>query len=341
MKTVFVFGGSGFIGTNLINSLLKKNIRVINIDKLSYASVPEKFKEYTLNKNYLFFKIDLLNKRLVEKILTRFKPSYIYNLAAMSHVDRSIDKPINTVENNILSTLVLADCLRIHIKKYKQFKKLIHISTDEVYGDVNKKTKETEKLSPSSPYSSSKSSCDLILKSYFRTYKLPIIILRPCNNYGPFQFPEKFIPTIILNILSRKKIPIYGNGLQMREWIFVKDLARLMIKFMKVGKIGNIYNLGSGHRVSNKDLVLKIFNILKDVYSLPEFKKIIKEVKDRPGHDKSYSLNYNKARKIINDYKIGSFNKNIKETIFWYIKNSSWIKHTNNKYKGERLGLKK
>ncbi len=337
MKNVFVFGGSGFIGTNLIDLLLKKNFKVFNIDMVGYASVPEIFKKYKKNKNYFFKKIDMAEYKKIENLYIRYKPSYIYNLAAMSHVDRSIDSPKKTLENNILSTLNLLEIIRIN-KNIKHFKRLIHLSTDEVYGDVFKPSKEKDTLNPSSPYSSSKASCDLLIKSYVRTFKIPSVIVRACNNFGPYQFTEKFIPTILTSFRQNKKIPVYGSGNQKREWIYVEDFCRILINFTTKGLNGSVYNVGSGMQISNIKLIKKIYKFLKLEKSL---KKYIKHVKDRPGHDKSYSLNSSKSMRALKTYKINSFKKNLSYTINWYMSNLDWFDYTKKNYKGQRLGVAK
>jgi len=336
MKNIFVFGGSGFIGTNLVEILLKKNFRVYNIDMLSYVSVPERFKKHE-KRNYFFKKINMNNIKDIEKLFLKHKPDYIYNLAAFSHVDRSIDSPKKTITNNVLSTLNLLEVIRKN-RNIKNFKRLIHLSTDEVYGDVISSSKENDSLEPSSPYSSSKASCDFIIKSYYKTFKLPTVIIRACNNFGPYQFPEKFIPTIIANFKSKKKIPVYGKGSQKREWIFVKDFCQILTNFMRNGKIGDIYNVGSGFKLSNIKLITKIHKILKLNNSL---KYYLNFVTDRPAHDKNYSLNTSKVKKIIKNYKINSFEKNLLFTIKWYFNNQNWFNFTKKKYKGQRLGVAK
>lgn len=337
MKVVFVFGGSGFIGVNLIELMLQKKFKVFNFDMVSYASVPEKFKKYKNMNNYFFKKINMMRFKEIEKMFIKYKPNYVYNLAAISHVDRSIDAPKKTIENNILSTLNLLENIRIRGCN-KNFKRLVHLSTDEVYGDVFKSSKEKDVLNPSSPYSSSKASSDMLIKSYYKTFGLPSIIVRACNNFGAFQFPEKFIPTIISNIKDKKKIPIYGNGKQKREWIYVKDFCELLIKFMYKGVEGNIYNVGSGKKISNIKLINKIFKILK-INNL--LKNYLIHVKDRPGHDKNYSLDSSNAKRVLKNYKINSFDKNLLQTVKWYYDNQKWLKFTKKNYKGQRLGVVK
>lgn len=337
MKIVFVFGGSGFIGTNLVSLLLKKNFKVVNIDMQSYASVPEKFKDYKNKKNYIFKKININKFNQIEKLYLKYKPKFIFNLAAMSHVDRSIDNPRRTIENNVISTLNLLEIIRLN-KKNENFKRFIHLSTDEVYGDVSKSSKEKDSLEPSSPYSSSKASSDLLIRSYMKTYKIPSVIIRACNNFGPYQFTEKFIPTILLNLKKNKKIPVYGNGLQKREWIYVVDFCEILIKFTNQGSDGSIYNVGSGKRVSNLKLITEIHKILKLKRPV---KKYIKHVLDRPGHDTNYALNSNQSKKILDSYNINPFEKSLYKTINWYMNNLKWLNYTKKKYNGQRLGISK
>ena len=255
METIIVTGGLGFIGSNLIN-ILKNKYFIINIDKVSYAS---NFNNIDPGiKNYKFYKIDINNKIFIKNILKKYNPSIIFNLAAETHVDRSIDEPKQFIESNILGVFNLLES----IKNYKKKIKLIHISTDEVYGDIKKnyKSKEEDAYNPSSPYSASKASGDLLIKSYIRTYKIPAIITNCCNNFGPNQYPEKLIPTIIYNILNKKPIPIYGTGENLREWIYVKDHCDALIKVAEKGIIGENYNIGSGIVLNNIQIAKKIIS---------------------------------------------------------------------------------
>ena len=259
MDTIIVTGGLGFIGSNLIKILNKKNFFIINIDKAGYAS---NFKNIPENiKNYKFYKVDINNKNFLIKILKKYNPSKIFNLAAESHVDRSIDNPKNFINSNITGVFSLLEAIRIHKKKIK----LIHISTDEVYGDIEKnyKSKETDAYNPSSPYSSSKAAGDLLIKSYIRTYNLPAIITNCCNNFGPNQYPEKLIPTIIYNIINQRPIPIYGTGENVREWIYVKDHCNALIKISNKGVVGENYNIGSGKVLNNIEITKKIIFLFK------------------------------------------------------------------------------
>ena len=258
MKKIIVTGGLGFIGSNLIN-ILKNKYFIINIDKVSYASNFNNIDENI--KNYKFYKQDINNKIFIKNILEKYNPSIIFNLAAETHVDRSIDGPKSFIDSNILGVFNLLESIR----NYKKRIKLIHISTDEVYGDIKKnhKSKEDDSYNPSSPYSASKASGDLLIKSYIRTYKIPAIITNCCNNFGPNQYPEKLIPTIIHNILNSKPIPIYGKGKNIREWIYVKDHCDALFKVAQKGIIGENYNIGSGTILNNIQIVKRIISVFK------------------------------------------------------------------------------
>ena len=335
MKTIVITGGLGFIGSNLINILSKKNYFIINIDKVTYAS---NFNNISSNiKNYKFYKEDINNQNFIKKILDKYNPSLIFNLAAETHVDRSIDGPKQFINSNICGVFNLLEATR----KFKKKIKLIHVSTDEVYGDIinNKSSKETDAYNPSSPYSASKASGDLLIKSYVRTYKIPAIITNCCNNYGPNQYPEKLIPTIIYKIINNKPITIYGNGRNIREWIHVEDHCSALIKISEKGILGDNYNIGSGIELNNIDIVKKIIYSFKEIdINLANKAKFI-FIKDRPGHDLRYSLNSSKIKKKLKwDCKY-NFDKEIKKIIIWYIDkfNKNFFK---NKIFTKRIGLK-
>ena len=263
MKKFVVTGGSGFIGSNLVKFLLNKNYFVINIDKLSYSANPYNLIEISKNKNYRFFKQDINNKSEILKILNRFKPIGIFNLAAETHVDRSIDDPKNFIKSNILGIFNLLESFKEYIVKNKKTK-LIHISTDEVFGDVLKnRSKEEDKYKPSSPYAASKASSDHLVYSYFRTFNLPVIITNCSNNYGPRQHPEKLIPKLLYNIKNNKSLPIYGKGKNSREWIYVTDHCEALVKVLKHGKIGEFYNIGSNKNLNNVQICKYLIQIAK------------------------------------------------------------------------------
>tara|TARA_Y100000816_G_scaffold292347_1_gene287126 strand:- start:641 stop:1663 length:1023 start_codon:yes stop_codon:yes gene_type:complete len=339
MKKIIVTGGSGFIGSNLVNYLIKKKYFVINIDKLTYSS--NTYQKASLSKkNYKFLKIDINNKFKIKKIIKKYKPECIFNLAAETHVDRSIDSPFQFINSNILGVFNILEAIRENNKKNKKIK-LVHISTDEVYGDVlNNRSNENFPYNPSSPYSASKASADHLIKSYVRTYKLPAVISNCCNNYGPYQFPEKLIPKMISNIFRNKPLPIYAKGQNSREWIHVEDHCDALYKIFKKGKIGESYNVGSNVNLKNIKLVKNILKIFKEKKYYMGKNVKIKFVKDRPGHDFRYALNSNKIRKQIGWKSSISLTKGLNMTIDWYLKNKKFINSISKKLYVDRLGLK-
>ena len=321
---IIVTGGLGFIGSNLIKLLIKKNFYVINIDKVSYSSNFYNVKEFKNNKNYKFIKCDIGNKNRISKILSNEKPTAIFNLAAETHVDRSIDTPYPFIKNNILAVYNLLEAIKNYYKKNKKFK-LIHISTDEVYGDIAKgRTKENYPYKPSSPYAASKASSDHLVYSYYVTYGLPIIITNCSNNYGPKQHPEKLIPKLIYNIINDRDLPIYGNGKNSREWIYVVDHCEALHKIYTKGKKGEFYNIGSNENINNLNICSKLFKIFKK--NKFNTKSKIKFIKDRPGHDQRYALNSKKIIKELKWTKQNNINEGLNKTVVWYINNSLFFK---------------
>jgi len=340
MKKIIVTGGSGFIGSNLVNFLIKKKFFVINLDKLTYSS--NRYKNEIRNRrNYKLIKVDIINKKKITKIIKKYKPKVIFNLAAETHVDRSIDGPKNFIQTNINGTFNLLESLRF-LQKKKINPKLVHISTDEVYGDIDegKRSDEYFQYDPSSPYSASKASADHLVKSYIRTYKLKAVISNCCNNYGPYQFPEKLIPKMISNIFSNKELPIYAKGKNSREWIHVNDHCEALFKLYLKGRNGESYNVGTGTNFKNIELVKKILKICKNMNIKIGKKTKIKFVKDRPGHDFRYALNNKKIFKKLKWKPKVSFDKGLKETIIWYLENKKFLKDISKKNYEKRLGLK-
>ena len=340
MKTsikYLITGGSGFIGINLITELLKEsNIKILNIDKLSYASKKKSLKFLNLNKNYKFLKIDLYSSKSLNKIISDFAPNVIFHLAAESHVDRSISSAKDFINSNIVGTFNLLESTRVYLnnldKKLKKNFKFIYISTDEVFGDLRKSKKlfnEKSNYNPSSPYSATKASADHLVRAWLKTYKLPSIITHCSNNYGPFQFPEKLIPMTIFNALHKKKIPIYGNGNQTRNWIYVEDHVRALIEISKRGKIGESYCIGTRVELKNIQIVEMICDLIDSKRLNSNFsqsRNLIKFVKDRPGHDTRYSISSNKIFKEIGWKAKINFKQGIIQTIDWYLKNQNWLK---------------
>jgi dTDP-glucose 4,6-dehydratase len=333
MKKVIVTGGLGFIGSNLIKILNQKKFFIINIDKVSYASNKKNIPANI--QNYKFYKENINNKNFIIRILEKYQPSLVFNLAAETHVDKSIDGPKSFINSNILGVFNLLEAIRMYNKKLK----LINVSTDEVYGDINKlSSKENDAYNPSSPYSASKASGDLLIKSYIRTYNLPAVITNCCNNYGPNQYPEKLIPTIIYKIIRNETIPIYGNGKNVREWIHVNDHCEALIKIAINGKIGESYNIGSGVKIQNIELMNKIISIFKKINTNQKNKINFHFVKDRPGHDFRYSLNSSKLKTELKWKCKINFNEGLKDTINWYIDkfNKNFFKNKDFK---NRIGL--
>ena len=336
MKKVLVTGGLGFIGSNLIKLLLKKNYYVINIDKVSYSSNKYNVKEYNNNKNYKFIKLDINSKKLT-KILKKYKPIGVFNLAAETHVDRSIDNPSNFIKSNILGTFNLLDSFRKFYKSYSNTK-LIHISTDEVFGDVlTGRSNENFKYKPSSPYAASKASSDHLVSSYVRTFKIPAIITNCSNNYGPCQHPEKLIPKLIYNIINNRELPIYGNGKNSREWIYVMDHCEGLLKVFLRGKKGEFYNIGSNKNLNNLQITKYLINIAKKHISIGKKVKI-KFVKDRPGHDLRYALNSNKIKSKLNWSSKTKIFDGLNKTFLWYYNNQKYFKNLKEKDITKRLG---
>jgi dTDP-glucose 4,6-dehydratase len=339
MKKIIVTGGLGFIGSNLIELLLKKNYYVINIDKITYSSNFYNTKEFIKNRNYKFIKCDINSKKL-EKILNKYKPNGIFNLAAETHVDRSIDGPKIFIESNIVGVFNILEIFKKFTKK-KPNSKLIHISTDEVYGDILKgRSNEKYPYNPSSPYAASKASSDHLVSSYIRTFKIPAIVTNCSNNYGPKQHPEKLIPKLIHNILYNKKLPIYGKGKNSREWIYVQDHCEALIKIFERGKIGNFYNIGSNKNEINIEICKKLLKISKDKLKIGKNVKI-EFVEDRPGHDIRYALNSNKLIKELNWRPKTNLKVGLKKTFMWYLKNLDYFSSLKSKKSTHRIGLKK
>ena len=321
MKRILVTGGCGFIGSNFIRHIIDKGHFVCNLDKLTYAGNPENLKDISDRKNYRFIKGDICDPKIVEKIMLGHDIDTIINFAAESHVDRSILGPEIFTKTNVLGTQTLLDVSRnIWSKKGHRNKRFIQISTDEVYGSLGRKGKfkETTPLSPNSPYSASKASADLMVLAYFHTFGHPSIITRCSNNYGPYQFPEKLIPLMVINALSGKKLPVYGDGLNVRDWLFVGDHCSAIETVMNKGKTGEIYNIGGNNEWANIDVVKEILEQLGKPISMVEF------VKDRLGHDRRYAMDAGKIMKQLGWRPKFRFENGLKNTVQWYLENTDW-----------------
>jgi len=336
-KNIIVTGGLGFIGSNLIELLLKKKYNILNIDKITYSSNFYNVKNFKYHKNYKFIKCDIGDKR-IKNILFKFKPNCIFNLAAETHVDRSIDDPKKFINSNIIGVYNLLENFKKFSKKYNS--KLIHISTDEVFGDILKgRSSEKHPYKPSSPYAASKAAADHLINSYIRTYKLPVIVTNCSNNFGPKQHPEKLIPKLIYNILNNRPLPIYGKGTNSREWIYVKDHCDALFRIFQKGKVGQFYNIGSNKNLSNIEVCKNILNVSNKIIKLRDKVKIT-FVKDRPGHDVRYALNSRKIRKELRFKPKINFKDGIKLTFEWYRNNKSYYKSLSKKDILKRLGKK-
>ena len=332
MKTYLVTGGAGFIGSNFILFMLKKysDIKIINLDKLTYAGNLDNLKSVENDERYIFIKGDICNKRLIKEIFKKYTIDYIVHFAAESHVDRSIKNPEVFVKTNVLGTVTVLNGAKEAWEKDGKWKdgvKFVHISTDEVYGSLGDTGYFTENtnLDPHSPYSASKASADLLVKSYYDTYKMPVNITRCSNNYGPFQFPEKLIPLIINNCIEKKELPIYGDGLNIRDWIYVEDHVRAIDMVINSGIIGEIYNIGGRNERTNIDIVKSIIDYLnKNVdYTIDE--SLIKFIEDRKGHDRRYGIDPTKINEELGWYPKMDFYVGMKKTIQWYLSNQDWI----------------
>jgi len=313
---ILITGGAGFIGSNFIHYLLENyDDQIINIDKLTYAGNLDNLRNISSAKNHKFYQGDIINKDFIEEVFDK-SVDYVVNFAAETHVDRSIDNSNKFIKTNVEGTQVLLDrALECDIKNFVQ------ISTDEVYGSIKKgKFNENNMLNPNNPYAASKAGADFLVKSYNNTYNLPVNITRSSNNYGPYQYPEKLIPLFITNIMQDKKLPLYGDGKNIRDWIYVKDNCRAIDLIMRKGKNGEIYNIGANDEKTNLEITKAILKIMNKDESM------IRYVKDRPGHDYRYALNNEKIKSELEWQPRISFNKGLIKTIKWYQNNKKWWK---------------
>ncbi|MGB9794742.1 dTDP-glucose 4,6-dehydratase [Caldisericum exile] len=328
-KTILVTGGAGFIGSNFIHYVMKKypEYEIVNLDKLTYAGNLENLKGVDDKQNYHFVKGDIGNRELVEYIFEKFSPIYVVNFAAESHVDRSIEGPEIFIKTNVYGTHVILDVAKEYWQKNDMFNsaRFLQISTDEVYGSLplesEEKFTEESPLKPNSPYSASKASADLLVRAYYVTYGMPVLITRSSNNFGPRQYPEKLTPLIITNALQGKPLPVYGDGLNVRDWLYVEDNCSAIDIVLHKGKIGEVYNIGGGNEWKNIDLVNLICEVISEVTEKPisNYKKLITFVKDRPGHDKRYALSIEKIKRELGWNPTEDFKEAMKKTVKWFL----------------------
>jgi len=333
MSKILVTGGLGFIGSTAIKMILSKtHDEVLNIDKHSYASMPEALDLVESSSRYSFLKIDIGQYEFTKKVIADYVPDVILHLAAESHVDNSINSPKEFIESNIIGTYNLLQATNeLWTDKDRLNKKFIHVSTDEVYGSLEQNEApftESAKYSPNSPYSASKASSDMLARAWYKTFGIPVIITNCSNNYGPWQFPEKLIPVVIKKALNHEKIPIYGDGLNIRDWLFVEDHAAALINIYQNGEAGEKYNIGGNNEISNLDLVEKICAILDEVspsINIPKYSQLISFVRDRPGHDLRYAIDATKIAKELNFIPSIEIDAGLMKTVQWYVKNKDWL----------------
>jgi dTDP-glucose 4,6-dehydratase len=355
---ILITGGAGFIGSAVIRNILQNtNDSVVNLDVLTYAGNRESIPAVLISDRYAFEQVDICNSNEVARVFAEHKPDAVMHLAAESHVDRSIDGPAEFMQTNIMGTFTLLEAARSYWSKLSDDKKSAfrfhHISTDEVYGDLEGTddlfTEETS-YEPSSPYSASKASSDHLVRAWHRTYGLPVIVTNCSNNYGPYHFPEKLVPHIILNALAAKPLPIYGDGSQIRDWLYVEDHARALYKVVTQGKVGETYNIGGHNEKKNIEVVETLCSILDELVPsssnsvtshLNSYGDLIAFVTDRPGHDVRYAIDASKIERELGWVPEESFDTGIRKTVEWYLSNENWWKRVlNGEYQLQRIGDK-
>ena len=335
---ILVTGGAGFIGSAVVRYIINNtNNNVLNVDKLTYAGNLESLKEVDQNERYQFSQTDICDRKALDQLFSEFQPDLVMHLAAESHVDRSITGSAAFIETNIIGTYQLLEATRQYwanlTEDKKQTFRFHHISTDEVYGDLEGTTDlflETTSYSPSSPYSASKASSDHLVRAWNRTYGLPVILTNCSNNYGPYHFPEKLIPLVILNALEGKALPIYGKGDQIRDWLYVEDHARALYKVVTEASVGETYNIGGHNEQKNLDVVKAICNLLEELApnkpkGVVRYEDLISYVQDRPGHDLRYAIDATKIKDDLGWVPAESFETGLRKTVEWYLNNQEWV----------------
>ncbi|EKO3496522.1 dTDP-glucose 4,6-dehydratase [Vibrio fluvialis] len=349
---ILVTGGAGFIGSAVVRHIIQNTMdSVVNVDKLTYAGNLESLLDVESNERYVFEKVDICVRSALDRVFANYMPDAVMHLAAESHVDRSIDGPAAFIETNIVGTYTLLEATRNYWNQLNSEKKASfrfhHISTDEVYGDLQGTddlfTEQTS-YEPSSPYSASKASSDHLVRAWLRTYGLPTIVTNCSNNYGPFHFPEKLIPLMILNALDGKALPVYGDGMQIRDWLFVEDHARALYKVVTEGKVGETYNIGGHNEKANIEVVKAICLLLEEMVptkpqGVVHYQNLITYVKDRPGHDVRYAIDATKIERELGWKPQETFESGIRKTVEWYLTNKDWWNRVlDGSYSCERLG---
>ncbi|EXE25484.1 MULTISPECIES: dTDP-glucose 4,6-dehydratase [Acinetobacter calcoaceticus/baumannii complex] len=337
---ILITGGAGFIGSAVVRHIIQNTEdEVLNVDKLTYAGNLESLISVENNPRYQFSQTDICDRAALDKLFETFQPDAVMHLAAESHVDRSITGPYAFIETNVIGTYQMLEASRAYWLSLSDEKKAAfrfhHISTDEVYGDLEETTDlftETTSYLPSSPYSASKASSDHLVRAWNRTYGLPVLVTNCSNNYGPFHFPEKLIPLMILNALQGKSLPVYGNGQQIRDWLFVEDHARALYTVVTQGTVGETYNIGGHNEKANLDVVHAICDLLEELAphkpeGVAQYKDLITYVKDRPGHDVRYAIDATKIKEELNWVPKESFETGLRKTVEWYLNNKEWVEH--------------
>lgn len=350
---ICITGGAGFIGSAIVRHLINDTDNdVLNLDKLTYAGNLDSLAVVENSPRYKFFQIDICDRLALDKFFTEFQPDIVMHLAAESHVDRSIDSPGEFLTTNITGTYTLLESLRGYLKslsaKRRDLFRFHHISTDEVFGDLGEGADlftEDTPYAPSSPYAASKASSDHLVRSWYRTYELPVIITNCSNNYGPYQFPEKLIPHMILNGIRGKPMPVYGQGKQIRDWLHVDDHARALLRVVTEAKVGETYNIGGFNEIQNIEVVESLCDLLEELRpNKPEgvknYRDLIAFVPDRPGHDTRYAINASKIEQDLGWKPQETFNSGLRKTVIWYLENSNWWQRVlDGDYRLNRIGL--